>query len=107
MSINAKVFLDTLLNAVELKDGHAINLLADIVECVGMDSFLNFPAEQEGEFRSTLRDMRIRLAGMKVMEALRDEEDFSPQDIEIRLDTLKTLCNGDMGEMAEALAGAR
>jgi len=105
--VDGYTFAWLLKDAIRLNDGHTVNRLLDYVQHIKNFSFLYVPGSIKQEMTEEMHSLRIRLAGMEVMESLRNSEDFSPDDIEIRLGNLFKACNRDTAKIAEALAGAR
>jgi hypothetical protein len=105
--INMKDYLLTLREAIRLNEGHTINRLLSYVDQIKEHSFAYLPRSIQRNYEEEHQTLKARIAGMSLMEALRNSEDFSPEHIEERLGKLKEVCRGDTGQMAEAMAGAR
>jgi hypothetical protein len=105
--INMKDYLVTLQEAIRFNDGHTVSRLLSYVGQIKEYSFAYLPKSAQEAYEEEYRGLRARAAARSLMEALRNEEDFSPEQIEDRLGHLKKVCSGDTGRMAVALAEAR
>lgn len=104
--INAKDFLLALKESIRSNNYQLRDYLLSYVDCL-TPSYLNVALEVEERYEEEMRAMSVRVKATLFYETLRNNEDFSPEDVHAAYEELRKVCHGDAKKMTAALADVR
>lgn len=104
--INAKDFLLALKESIRTNNYQMRDYLLSYVDCL-TPSYLNVALEVEERYEEEMRAMNIRVKATLFYNTLRNNEDFSPEDVHDAYEELRKVCHGDTKRMTAALADVR